>query len=238
MYPMKITPELFKRYFCFCIALIICALGVCLVTNSNLGTSPVTSLPYTITFLLPVTLGTTTFIWNVLLVLAQRILLKRKLNITELLQIPAVFLFSVFIDFWMMITEPVIQIINTHYLGQLALCIFGSAVLGVGISIEIISNATVIPGEGLVIIIANKFRKNFGNIKILFDVSLVIFSVILALVFLHKIVGLREGTVISAFCVGYFAKLASRYTRRIKPLLWSKEKRTHASIRHKGCCKA
>lgn len=235
---MKITSECIKRYLCFCVALIICALGVCLVTNSNLGTSPVTSLPYTVTFILPLTLGTTTFIWNVLLVACQRILLKRRLNIVELLQIPAVFLFSFFIDFWMLVTEPAIELIGGNYLGQLGLCIFGSAVLGVGISIEIISNATVIPGEGLVIIIANKFRKNFGNIKILFDISLVIFSVILALICLQTIVGLREGTIISAFCVGYFAKLASRFTRKIKPLLWTKQKRTRAAIRHKGCCKA
>lgn len=232
---MKITPELFKRYFCFCISLIICALGVSLVTNSHLGTSPVTSLPYTITFILPVTLGTTTFIWNVLLVALQRVLLKRRLNIVEFLQVPAVFLFSVFIDFWMLVTEP---LVTENYIGQLPLCIIGSAVLGVGISIEIISNATVIPGEGLVIIIANKFRKNFGNIKILFDVSLVLMSVVLALICLQTIVGLREGTIISALCVGYFTKLASRYTRKIKPLLWNKHKRTRAAIRHKGCCKA
>lgn len=232
---MKISAELIKRYLCFCFSLMICALGVSLVTNSHLGTSPVTSLPYTITFILPVTLGTTTFIWNVLLVAMQRILLKRRLNIVEFLQVPAVFLFSVFIDFWMFVTEP---LVTTNYIGQLALCVIGSAVLGVGISIEIISNATVIPGEGLVIIIANKFRKNFGNIKILFDVSLVIISVILALICLQTIVGLREGTVISALCVGYFAKIASRYTRKIKPLLWNKHKRTRAAIRHKGCCKA
>lgn len=235
---MNSTSEYIKRYLCFCTALLICALGVCLVTKSNLGTSPVTSLPYTITFILPVTLGTTTFIWNVILVACQRVLLKRRLNLVEFLQIPAVFLFSIFIDFWMLTAEPVIELINHNYIGQLGLCIFGSAVLGVGIRIEIVSNATVIPGEGLVIIIANKFRKNFGNIKILFDISLVVSSVILALICLHTVVGLREGTVISAFCVGFFAKIASRYTRKIKPLLWSRQKRTRAAIRHKGCCKA
>lgn len=232
---MKFSVELLKRYVCFAVSLFICALGVSLVTNSHLGTSPITSLPYTITFILPVTLGTTTFVLNVLLVGVQRILLKRRLNLVEFLQIPAVFLFSVFIDFWMYITQ---FLITEYYAEQVFLCILGSAILGFGISIEIISNATVLPGEGLVIIIANKFRKNFGNIKILFDISLVILSVLLALICLQTVVGLREGTVISAFCVGFFARLSSKITRRIKPLLWSKSKLSHAIIRHKGCCKS
>ena len=75
-------------------------------------------------------------------------------------------IFSVFIDFWMHLTGA---LVTDVYVWQIVMCIVGSAVLGAGISLEIMSNATVIPGEGLVIVIAARSRKNFGNIKVLFD---------------------------------------------------------------------
>ena len=116
-------------------------------------------------------------------------------------------------------------LVTDVYVWQIVMCIVGSAVLGAGISLEIMSNATVIPGEGLVIVIAARSHKNFGNIKVLFDCSLVLASCLLGLAVLGSIVGLREGTVLSAVLVGMFARLTSPWTRKLKPLLWSPEQR-------------
>ena len=138
------------------------------------------------------------------------------------MQIPAVLIFSVFIDIWMHLTGA---LVTDVYVWQIVMCVVGSAVLGAGISLEIMSNATVIPGEGLVIVISTLSRKNFGNIKVLFDCSLVLASLLLGLAVLGSIVGLREGTVLSAVLVGMFARLSSPWTRRLKPLLWSPQQR-------------
>lgn len=211
-----------KRYTSLAVSLFFNALGIALITQAHLGTTPITSLPYTLAAIFGLTLGTTTFACNLLFLLLQRILLRRRLGVAELLQIPAVLVFSVFIDFWMYLTGA---LVTDVYLWQIAMCVVGSAVLGAGISLEIMSNATVIPGEGLVIVIATRSRKNFGNIKVLFDCSLVLASCLLALVVLGTIVGLREGTVLSALLVGVFARLSSPWTRRLKPLLWSREQR-------------
>ena len=73
--------------------------------------------------------------------------------------------------------------------------------LGPGRELEIISNATVLPGEGMVVAIVFRTHKNFGNIKVLFDCSLVLASCLLGLAVLGSIVGLREGTVLSAVLV-------------------------------------
>ena len=135
-----------------------------------------------------------------------------------MMQLPAVLLFGIGIDFWMWVTAP---LISENYFWQLCLCVAGSAVLGLGISLEIVCNATVLPGEGMVIAIAYKTRKIFANIKVLFDISLVIVAAILALVVLGEIVGLREGTVLSALFVGQFVKLTSGWARRLKPLFWT-----------------
>ena len=55
--------------------------------------------------------------------------------------------------------------------------------------------------------------KNFGNVKIAFDVSCVVLAMILSLLlFDFTIVGIREGTVISALCTGLAVKLFQRLT--------------------------
>ncbi len=216
------TSDVVKRYGCLSVSLFFNALGIALITQAHLGTTPITTLPYTLAAIFGLTLGTTTFACNLLFLLLQRILLRRRLGIAELLQIPAVLIFSVFIDFWMHLTGALVTDI---YVWQIVMCIVGSAVLGAGISLEIMSNATVIPGEGLVIVIAARSRKNFGNIKVLFDCSLVLASCLLGLAVLGSIVGLREGTVLSAVLVGMFARLSSPWTRKLKPLLWSPEQR-------------
>ena len=104
------------------------------------------------------------------------------------------------------------------------MCLVGSMVLGLGVSLEIISNATVLPGEGMVVAIVFRTHKNFGNIKVLVDSSMVLAAVLLSLAVLHTIVGLREGTIISAVLVGMSVRFFSRWTRRLAPLFWEKEK--------------
>ena len=194
------TSDVVKRYGCLSVSLFFNALGIALITQAHLGTTPITTLPYTLAAIFGLTLGTTTFACNLIFLLLQRILLRRRLGIAELLQIPAVLIFSVFIDFWMHLTGA---LVTDVYVWQIVMCIVGSAVLGAGISLEIMSNATVIPGEGLVIVIAARSRKNFGNIKVLFDCSLVLASCLLGLAVLGSIVGMVIGFVVFPLIIWY-----------------------------------
>lgn len=203
-----------RRYVGLCLALFIAALGIALVTNASLGTTPITSLPYTLSAIFPLSLGAFTFLSNILFVAMQKVLLWKEFSAQHLLQLPAVLLFSVFIDVCMWLTRP---LMTEVYAGQIALCLAGCAVLGLGISLEIVSDATVLPGEGLVIAIAYRAHKIFGNVKILFDLGLVALAAGLSLVSLHTVVGLREGTVLSAVLVGLCVRLFSRWTRLLTP---------------------
>lgn len=203
-----------RRYAGLCVALFAAALGIALVTNASLGTTPITSLPYTLSVIFPLSLGAFTFLSNILFVALQKLLLWREFTARHLLQLPAVLLFSVFIDVCMWLTRP---LMTEVYAGQIALCLAGCAVLGLGISLEIVSDATVLPGEGLVIAIAYRAHKIFGNVKILFDLGLVALAAGLSLAALHTVVGLREGTVLSAVLVGLCVRFFSRWTRLLTP---------------------
>lgn len=62
-------------------------------------------------------------------------------------------------------------------------------------------------GEAFVKAVSDTVHKNFGNVKIAFDIFYVILSVILSLIFFDfSVVGAREGTVIAAVCTGMAVK--------------------------------
>lgn len=64
-----------------------------------------------------------------------------------------------------------------------------------------IANVILNSGEAFVKAVSDTTHISFSNMKIIFDVACVVISVLLSLVFFQfKIVGTREGTIISALC--------------------------------------
>ncbi len=53
--------EYVRRYICFTISLFIMALGVAISTKSDLGTSPVSCVPYVLSLGLPLSMGVTDY---------------------------------------------------------------------------------------------------------------------------------------------------------------------------------
>ena len=95
--------EIFKRYLVFVIGLYFLAAGIVLIIRSALGTTPISSINYVLSLNSPLSLGTCTFIINMVLILGQFWLIRKnrtRQDIIEiLLQLPFSFIFSAFIDF-------------------------------------------------------------------------------------------------------------------------------------------
>mgnify|MGYP000694873147 CR=1 FL=1 len=98
-----------------------------------------------------------------------------------------------------------------HYVVQILLVLAGTVVLGFGITLAVIANVILNSGEAFVKALSDTIHKEFGNVKIAFDISCVVVAVILSFLFFHKLVGTREGTVIAAFCTGFVVKFFSKY---------------------------
>lgn len=93
--------------------------------------------------------------------------------------------------------------------------VLGVIILGFGIALSVIANVIMNSGEAFVKAISDVSNKNFGNVKIAFDIICVVLSIILSLIFFNfKIVGTREGTIISAFCTGIAVKFFTRILRK------------------------
>lgn len=205
--------ELTKRYITFIIGLFISALGVAITKKGELGVSPISSVANVMSFRFPVlTLGNWLIVWNCILILGQILILRKKFQWIQLLQIPVSFLFGYFTDFgmWLLSFFPA----NVYVL-RLALVVLGTAVLGLGISLAFQANVIMNSGEAFVKAVSDTIKKDFGNVKIVFDVSCVVFSILLSLLFFDfKIVGTREGTIIAALLTGISVKLFNKLLKK------------------------
>ena len=90
-----------KRYIIFLIGLFINSLGVAFITKADLGTSPISSIPYTLSLEFHPTIGQFTIVFSLLLIAIQIVLLRKKFGMVQFLQIPVSILFGYFIDFSM-----------------------------------------------------------------------------------------------------------------------------------------
>lgn len=195
--------ELFKRYVFLIIGLFVNAVGVSFITKAQLGTSPIASVPYTLSMGFPLTMGTFISMLNMILIIGQIILQKKDFQNKQLIQIPVSFIFGYFID----LTMSLLSFLNpTTYILKILFLLIGCAILGLGISIEVISNVVMLSAEAFVKAFSSKFNREFGITKVSFDVTLVATSCIISLLLFRKIAGIREGTIIAALIVGLIAK--------------------------------
>lgn len=209
--------EKLKRYIIFLIGLFINSLGVSLITKANLGTSPISSIPYVLSLNFPFTLGQFTIAFSLLLILIQLIILRRNFKAEHLLQIPISILFGYFIDLTMVLlffVDP------QSYISSVVYLLIGCLILGFGVYTEVLANVAMLPGESFVRAVSSTWKTEFGSTKVAFDVSLTVIAAVLSLIFAHRLDGVREGTIIAALLVGFIARLFGRWLSFLPSLLF------------------
>ena len=80
--------ELIRRYVFFLLGLFVNSLGISLITKANLGTSPISSIPYTLSLGFPLSLGMFTMIFSMLLMVIQLVILRKRFSKELWLQLP------------------------------------------------------------------------------------------------------------------------------------------------------
>lgn len=200
-----------RRCLLLVAGLFIMAFGVAFSIKAGLGTSPISSLPYVLSLFTPLTVGTATIAMHVTLILLQILLLRRRYDPVQLLQLPVALVFGFVTDFSVWVLQGVAA---PNYAMQWVLCLAGILLVGVGVSFEVTASLVTLAGEGMVLAVCKVFPVSFGNVKIGFDVTLVVIASVLSFLFLGGLYGVREGTVAAAFCVGLIARQVNRPMRR------------------------
>lgn len=183
--------KIFIKILFFVLGVFINSFAIVLITKGNLGTSQISSIPYVLSLIYEnLTFGTATFILNVVFLLGQIFILKGKINIKILLQLPASFLLGYFINLNMVFLD----FVNPDgFILKLICLLLGCVILAFGISIEVAPDIVKIPGEGIVFTISKEKNIKFGRVKVLFDIILVLIALVISFVSFHEIRGLGLG---------------------------------------------
>lgn len=192
------------RYLQFFFGISLMGLGIAVTTLANLGTTAISALPYVASLGFSPSMGFYTALINILFVFIQILIMRKKFPKEQFLQIPAVFLFSFFIDFWMWLVPMPETMTYTHSLIYLSA---GTIILALGIFIEVSADVVMMAGEGIVLVISMALGRNFGTVKTVFDTNMVLMAIALSFVLFGELRGVREGTIVSALTVGSLVKL-------------------------------
>ncbi len=209
---MKLNRQFIYRILVYALGLLFLAFSVAFAINSNLGISPVNSLPYVISLVSGAKMSTCVICVFAAYILLQIALLRKKFKWYNIFQIVFSTLFGYFTDFakWVLGDFCI-----PTYFGQLAMLLISIVLIAIGISLYVDAQLIPMPSEGLTLAFTQIFpRIQFHHMKIIQDCVTVGTSVALSFIFLHKLEGVREGTVISALLVGMVIAFMQKF---IKP---------------------
>ena len=203
------------QHFLLLLSMFFMTFGVALCVRSNLGSGVISSIPMSFSLageagLAPgLTIGGYTNIMNVILVVAQILVLRRRFEPFQLFQLIIGFIFGCLLDINMWLTSY----FSTYetLLPQIAAQLAGATILGCAVAAEIRCGSVTMPGEGIQVAIAKVTGKPFPTVKIIVDTTLVILAVISGFYFFGvwpwTVVG--PGTLFAMFYVGYVVKLVN-----------------------------
>ncbi len=202
-----------KRVLLMLSGLFLMAVAMAFLSASDMGISPVQSLAYVISKRFPnfITFGVASGVWNFILVGAQILLLRRSFKLWELLQIPMSIYFAVAVDFARKIVTISPETIPTRVVTMAT----GVVILALGIFLTVEGKLVMNSGEATVKAISSITKKNFGNVKVIFDLSIVASAILASFIFFGKfrfdMIGV--GTICSALFTGFIVKGLSRLKR-------------------------
>lgn len=188
------------RFVVYLIGLFIMTLGVSMSVKSNLGVSPVSSIPYTITCITGLEMGKATILFHIVLVILQIAILRKDFQAKNLLQIIVGIVFGYFTTF----SNYLFSFLPTpeNLLIRLAMMLCSTVVIAFGIFLYLPADIIPLAGEGAMKAISDKTQVLFSKIKVCFDISMVAIFLCACLLILHRLGSVGEGTVVAAVLVG------------------------------------
>ncbi|MDO5848497.1 MAG: DUF6198 family protein [Methanobrevibacter sp.] len=189
-------------------------LGVGFSIKSNLGSTPVSTIPYTMDLIWGIEIGIATIIFHAILVGIELVLLRSDFKPKHFLQVFVGVLFGWFTSISVSLTA-MLPIPSNFYI-SIALIVLSTFLVALGLFFYVPANIIPLSVEGVTQAIAIVSNQPFPKIKVLFDVTVVASSVVLCYLFLGIIGGsVGIGTIISALFVGTTLKYIQKLHRYV-----------------------
>lgn len=203
-----------KQAASYCLGLLLLAFGVTFSIKSNLGVSPINSIPYVLSLITGLDQGVLTTSVFCVFILMQIVMLRKDFKPINFLQIVFSSLFGYFVTFSNSIWT--FEAPNS-YVFRLGLLVISMVFVALGLMFYLAADIVPMPAEGTMIAIQLKRGIEFSKIKVIFDTAMVIIAGILSLVCFRELQGVREGTLIAAIGIGkILGILRKKYQKTIE----------------------
>ena len=173
------------------------------------------SVPYSCSLVSRVlTFGGWLNLWSVLQILTQILVMKGKCNYIEIgIQTVLAFSFGFLTNFSCHLLRGLAA---DTYPVQFSCMMAGCVILAFGIWLQFKGGVAMLPGEAMNRAIAAAAGKRYEDVKIFFDVLYIAAAAVICLVFLGRLEGVREGSVIAALIIGSIIKRINAWFERVK----------------------
>ena len=209
----KRAGEWAKRLLVYVAGMLLIACGVTLSRSTDLGVSPVNSIPNVLSLRFPaLSMGTWVILVFAFFILVQAAILLKGFKWHAVFQLVSSTLFGYLVDF-------------TNWLGGMVLpasqgaavkCAFiavSTVVIALGIFMYLEANVMSMPGEGVTLALSKRTGLKVSTCKIVFDVSVVTVALALSFLFFGRLHGVGVGTAVIAVCVGFVMKPIARFLK-------------------------
>ena len=197
MSPVKPRTSVLSRIPLYLVGALLLGFGIVLCVKCELGVSPINSVPYVATKLVPLSLGTLSILFYLINIAVELLLSARAQYLRILLQLPVSLLFGLVIDLW----DALLPSAEGLVMRIVFLCgsLFFTAL---GIMLIVAMHLVPDPPTGAVQTISRAVKRPMGSVKIVYDCSCVAASLLIGLIGTHRIIGFGVATLASAICVG------------------------------------
>lgn len=187
------------RLAMFAVGIFLMTLGIALSCKADLGTSPISSVPWVLSMFTSWSIGGITIAMNLVMILLQPLIL-RAVYLREIAgQLATTLAFGYSIDFSMGLLD---WFVPASVLEQWLACLLSIIVLALGVFLEVRAKIFLVAGEGVVSVLAFVTQKKFSFIKNCFDITLVTIAIIISWNQFGILKGVGAGTVVAAVLVG------------------------------------
>ena len=189
--------------------LIVMTLGVVISVKSDLGVTPISSIPYTMTVVLGMDLGIATMLFSVFMVLLQIVILRKRFKIINLQQLPTGILFGAFLTVCGKLMTPVP--VPDNFIVKFIIMLVSTVFVALGVFLYVAPRFVPLAPEGFIIAVTQVTKLSFSTVKVIFDVTMVAVSMVTCLIAIHSLGSVGIGTVAAAILVGSEVKLLTKF---------------------------
>ncbi len=205
-----------NRLICYFVGLFIMTIGIALSVKSDLGVSPVSSIPYTLTVCWGIEMGKATILFHCVLIVIQILILRKNFKLKSLLQLPVGIVFGYFTTFCNSLTGHLPS--TDNYFIRICMILVSVVLVAIGIFMYLPADIMPLAGEGVMQAVADTLKIEFAKVKVAFDVTMVIVSLVTCLIVLHTLGSVGVGTVIASLLVGIVLGWIKKFwTKRTNP---------------------